>query len=82
MEVKGFRHKEYEVYPAGQQPLNDDGSPGKWMALASIARFQGVEVPVVIPVSWYPPGFDTEEEAAKYAATSAIDMIDKGRCKI
>ena len=33
MEVKGFRHKEYEVYPAGQQPLNDDGSPGKWMAL-------------------------------------------------
>jgi hypothetical protein len=34
------------------------------------------------PVSWYPPEFDTEQEAVAHAAAGARDMINAGRCRI
>jgi len=61
--------------------LNEDGSLGKWMALASVIRWKGDEV-LALPVSWYPPTFDTEEAAIAYAADAAKAMIDEDRCKI
>ena len=77
----GFKHGNYDVYPAGQQLRNEDGSIGKWMALASVVRWSGDKV-LSVPVSWFPPLFDTEEAAARHAAIGAKEMIDKGRCKI
>jgi hypothetical protein len=79
--INGFKYRDYDVFPVGQQLENEDGSPGKWMALASIVRWRGDQV-LTMPVSWYPPEFDTEEAAVKYAAAAARDMIDAGRCKI
>ncbi len=79
--MSGFKHGSYDVFPAGQQLKNEDGSPGKWMALASVIRWRGDQV-LAMPVFWYPPGFDTEQTAAAYAATAAKEMIDAGRCKI
>lgn len=79
--MNGFKHNNYDVFPAGQQLRNDEGSQGKWMALACVVRWQGEEV-LAVPVSWYPPEFETEQEAAAYAAHAAIEMIDAGRCKI
>ncbi len=51
------------------------------MALASVIRWKGDEV-LALPVSWYPPTFDTEEAAIAYAAAAAKAMIDEDRCKI
>jgi hypothetical protein len=51
------------------------------MALASLIRWQGEEM-LVMPVSWYPPEFDTEQAAVAHAAASAKDMIDAGRCRL
>lgn len=79
--MKGFQHGGYDVFPAGQQLRNEDGSQGKWMALASVVRWRNKEV-VAVPVSWYPPAFDTEESAVAYAAVAAKEMIDAGRCNI
>jgi len=79
--MEGFKHGPYSVFPAGQQLLNEDGSPGEWMALASVIRWRGDEV-LAVPVSWYPPTFPTEEAAAAYAVNAARQMIDAGRCKI
>ena len=79
--MKGFKHGGYDVFPTGQQLLNEDGSLGKWMALASVVRWRGDQV-LAVPVSWYPPAFETEQTAAAYAATAAKEMIDEGRCKI
>ena len=79
--MRGFKHREYDVFPAGQQLKNEDGSPGKWMALSSVIRWHGDEM-LLVPVSWYPPEFDTEQEAVRYAAAAAKEMIDAGRCKI
>jgi hypothetical protein len=74
--VEGFVHGNYHVFPAGQQLLNE-----KWIALASVVRWQGEEMQAV-PVSWYPPEFDTEQEAVAHAAAGARDMINAGRCRI
>jgi hypothetical protein len=74
--VKSFEHLNYHVFPAGQQLQS-----GKWMALASLIRWQGEEM-LVMPVSWYPPEFDTEQAAVAHAAASAKDMIDAGRCRL
>lgn len=79
--MEGFKHKDYDIFPAAQQLRNDDGSPGKWMPLASIVRWRAQEV-LAVPVTWYPPGFDNEQEATTYAASAAMAMIDAGRCKI
>jgi hypothetical protein len=79
--MKAFKHSDYDIFPAGQQLKNEDGSLGKWMALASIVRWKGSELQVV-PVSWYPSKFDTEQAACTYAAGAAKEMIDAGRCKI
>jgi len=79
--MKGFKHGGYDVFPAGQRLRNEDGSLGKWMALASVIRWHGDEV-LAVPVSWYPPAFDSEQTAAAYAVTAAKEMIDAGRCKI
>ena len=79
--MKGFKHSAYDVFPAGQQLKNEDGSPGKWMALACVIRWRGDQV-LAVPVSWYPPEFDTEQAAVTYAAATAKEMIDAGRCKI
>jgi hypothetical protein len=81
--MKGFKHGSHDVFPAGQQLKNEDGSLGRWMPLACIFRWQGNEQPLSVPVSWYPPElFDTEEEAVTYAAAAAREMIDAGRCKV
>ncbi len=80
--MNGFKHGDYDVFPAGQQLCSQDGSPGTWMALASVIRWRGNEPPLVLPVSWYPPAFDTELAAAAYATSAAKEMIDAGRCKI
>ena len=79
--MKEFKYSDYDIFPAGQQLKNQDGSLGKWMALASIVRWKGNEVQVV-PVSWHPSEFDTEQAACIYAANAAKEMIDAGRCKI
>lgn len=79
--MKGFKHRDYDVFPAGQQLRNEDGSPGRWMALACVIRWRGSDV-LAVPVSWYPPEFDTEQDAIAYAVAAARDMIDTGRCKI
>ena len=79
--IKGFRHRDYDVFPAGQRLRNEDASPGQWMALACVIRGRGDEV-LGVPVSWYQPGFDTEQAAVTYAADSAREMIDAGRCNI
>lgn len=79
--MKGFKHKDYEIFPAAQRLLNEDGTPGEWMALASVIRWQGKDV-LAVPVSWYPPTFPTEQAATAYAATAAKNMIDAGKCKI
>ena len=79
--MKGFKYGDYEIFPAGQQLKNNDGSPAKWMALACIVHWKGNEVQA-IPVSWYPPDFDTEQAAGTHAAAAAKEMIDAGRCKI
>ena len=79
--MNGFEHGPYVVFPVGQQLRNEDGTPGKWMALASVTRWSGAQV-LAVPVSWYPPPFDTEAEAADYAARAAREMINAGRCKI
>jgi len=82
MDVTGFKHKGYDVFPAGQQLRNEDGSPGRWVALASVIRWRGDEV-LAVPVCWYPPpDFETEQAAATYASHAAREMIDAGRCKI
>lgn len=79
--MNGFKHGMYHVFPTGQQLQNDDGSLGKWMALVSIIRWHGDEV-LSLPVTWYPPAFDTEQAAAEYATIAAMEMIDAGRCNI
>jgi hypothetical protein len=79
--MEGFKYGDYDVFPAGQQLKNTDGSAGKWMALASLIRRQGSQV-LALPVSWYPPEFDTEHAATEYAISAAKDMLDTGRCKI
>lgn len=79
--MKGFKRGDYNIFPAGQLLKNEDGSPGKWMALACVIRWRGDEV-LAVPVSWYPPEFDTEQAAVTYAAAAAKEMIDAGRCKI
>lgn len=79
--MNGFKHGQYEVFPAGQQLRNEDGSLGKWMALACVVRWRGDKV-LTVPASWYPPTFDTEQAAAAHAASAAKSMIDVGRCKI
>lgn len=79
--MKGVKHGGYDVFPASQQVKNADGSEGKWMALASIVRWQSDQV-LALPVSWYPPEFDTEQAAVEYAASAAKEMLDAGRCKI
>lgn len=79
--MNSFKYSGYEVFPAGQQLRNEDGSLGKWMALACVMHWQGEEV-LAVPVSWYPPEFETEQAAATYAAHAAREMIDAGRCKI
>jgi hypothetical protein len=79
--MTGFKYGPYDIFPAGQQLTNQDGSVGKWMALACVVRWQSDNV-VAIPVSWYPPAFDTEHAAATHAAHSAKEMIDAGRCTI
>lgn len=78
----GFKHKNYEVFPAAQQLLNEDGLPGEWYGIAAVVRWRGNDGPLVLPVSWYPPTFATGREAEEYAAAAARDMIDSGRCKI
>lgn len=79
--MSSYRYRNYDVRPAGQQLRNEDGSEGKWMALASIIRWDENEV-LAVPVSWHPPEFETEQDAKKYAAVAAREMIDAGRCKI
>lgn len=79
--MSNFQHKDYVIFPAGQQLKNEDGSPGLWTALASIVRWQNGEV-LAVPVSWYPPAFESKEEAETYASEAAIGMIDSGRCNI
>lgn len=79
--MNGFRHGDYDIFPVGQQLRNEDGSPGKWMALASIVRWRGDEV-LALPVSRYPPMFESERVAAEYATVAAMEMVDAGRCKI
>lgn len=79
--MRGIKYRDYEIFPAGQQLRNQDGSPGKWMALASIVRWHSKEM-LAVPVSWYPPEFDTDQAASTYAEAAAKTMIDAGRCKI
>jgi len=80
--MNGFKYGDYDVFPAGQQLINQDGLPGEWMALASVILWRGDQSPLVLPVSWYPPAFDTEQAATAYATTAAKGLIDGGRCKI
>jgi hypothetical protein len=79
--MSGFKYGNYEVFPYGQQLRNEDDTTAKWMALASIVRWSHDKIQAV-PVSWYPPEFDTEKLAREYAAHAAKEMIDAGRCKI
>ena len=79
--MNGFKHGGYDVFLAGQELRNNEGVPGKWMALACVIRWRGDEF-LAVPVSWYPPDFDTEQAAITYAAVAAREMIDAGRCKI
>lgn len=76
---KCFKHGNYEIFPTGQQILNEDGSTGDWMALASIIYWKGNDV-LSMPVSWYPPLFATQQDATTHAANAAKEMIDMGRC--
>ena len=76
--MKYISHDGYDIFPAGQQLRNQDGSPGQWMALASIVRWQNDKI-MAVPVSWYPPEFETELAAETYAASAAKQMIDAGR---
>ena len=79
--MSSYKYGNYDVRPVGQQVRNEDGCEGKWMALATIIRWNGDEV-LRVPVSWYPPDFETEQEAKIYAAMAAKEMIDAGICKI
>jgi len=79
--MNSLMHGDYEIFPAGQQLRNDDGSPGEWIALASIIRWRGEEV-LALPVSWYPPTFSTQQKAAEHARDAAISMINANRCVI
>lgn len=76
-----FKHNGYEVFPADQQLKNEDGSPGQWLPLASVVRWQNSEV-LALPVTWYQTVFASKEEAEAYALRAAIEMIDSGRCNI
>jgi len=47
----GFAYKGFEVYPAAQQLLDEDGTLGMWYGIASIVKWKGVAGPLVMPVS-------------------------------
>lgn len=83
--MEGIRYGSYDIYPSGRLLRNEDGSPAKWMACAQIIRWSGSEAPPVLILGWDPPKFpefDVEEEARKYAAVAAKQLIDSGQCKI
>lgn len=79
--MSGFKYGAYDVFPAAQQIIGPSGEPGRWIALASIVRWN-VDAVRSVPVSWYPPDFDSEQAAVAYAESAVRDMIDHGRCKI
>lgn len=79
--MSSYKFDNYIVYPVGQQFWHEDGSGGKWMAKSTITRENGNEV-LAVPVSWYPPEFETEQDAIMYAAAAAKKMIDAGLCNI
>jgi hypothetical protein len=78
--MSGYNYGSYTVYPVGQQFRHKDSLAEKWMAKATIIREDANEV-LAVPVSWYQPEFETEQDAKIYAAVAAKEMIDAGLVK-
>lgn len=79
--MSSYKYGNYDVRPVGLQLKYKEGCEGKWIALATIIRWNEDEV-LRVPVSWCLPEFETEQEAKIYAAKAAKEMIDAGLCKI